>query len=245
MATLVLIPAGDGTPVTFSTMWSAEHIDSVFQCLAPKSTEEKRKFVIVPTQIYEDMDIGAKTALANLFMAEFGEPVLYARNNKDECYYLGAPRDIMKDGGMLIVVPGAPEAIYMQRPDHAPKRAKIPRPPNAYIIYRKERHQKIKKERPALTNNQISMILGRTWNMEKSEIRLLYKQKADIVKEEHRRMYPDYQYRPRRPSDRRRRNTPLSNPAATIAATATQFAVNQVAAAAVAPAGPAAQQNIV
>jgi hypothetical protein len=68
MATLVLIPAGDGTPVTFSTMWSAEHIDSVFQCLAPKSTEEKRKFVIVPTQIYEDMDIGAKTALANLFM---------------------------------------------------------------------------------------------------------------------------------------------------------------------------------
>lgn len=92
------------------------------------------------------------------------------------------------------------------------------------------------------------MILGRTWNMEKSEIRLLYKQKADIVKEEHRRMYPDYQYRPRRPSDRRRRNTALSNPAATIAATATQFAINQIAAAAVAPAAPAApaaQQNVV
>jgi hypothetical protein len=84
------------------------------------------------------------------------------------------------------------------------------------------------------------MILGRTWNMEKAEVRHLYKQKADIVKEEHRRKYPDYQYRPRRPSDRRRRNTPLNNPAATIVATATQFAANQVAAAA-----PAAQQSIV
>jgi hypothetical protein len=68
MTNLILIPAGDGTPVTFSTIWSAEHIDSVFQCLAPKCTEEKRNFVIVPTQIYEDMDVGAKTALANLFM---------------------------------------------------------------------------------------------------------------------------------------------------------------------------------
>ncbi|KAM0195116.1 hypothetical protein ACHAPA_005713 [Fusarium lateritium] len=238
MTTLVLIPAGDGTPVTFITIWSAEHIDSVFQCLAPKSTEEKRKFVIVPTQIYEGMDIGAKTALANLFMAEFGEPVLYARDNKDECYYLGAPGDIMKDGGMLIVVPGAPEAIYMQRPDHGPKRVKIPRPPNAYIIYRKERHQKIKKERPTLTNNQISMILGRTWNMEDTEVRHLYKLKADAVKEEHRRKYPDYQYRPRRPSDRRRRNTPLSNPAATIVATASQFLASQAAMPVAAPVVP-------
>ncbi|KAF5674900.1 mating type [Fusarium heterosporum] len=205
MSSLILMPPGGGPPMLFTTPWTSKHVNHIFQCLSNKSKESKCKFVVVPASIYESMDIGAKTALANLFLVEFGEPVLFARDNKDECYYLGVPRELIKNGGMLAVLPGAPEAVYMQRPVQALKPVKIPRPANAYILYRKERHQVIKQRHPAITNNQISQVLGRCWNMETREVRALYKQKADILKEEHRRLHPDYQYRPRRPSERRRR----------------------------------------
>lgn len=35
------------------------------------------------------------------------------------------------------------------------KPAKIRRPPNAYILYRKERHSMVKEANPTITNNQI------------------------------------------------------------------------------------------
>ncbi|KAM0355681.1 hypothetical protein ACHAPU_000066 [Fusarium lateritium] len=205
MSSYVLMPPGGGPPMLIVTLWTSKHINNIFQCLSSKSKESKCKFVIVPAPIYESMDIGAKTALANMFLVEFGEPVLFARDNNDECYYLGVPRELMKNGGMLVAIPGAPEAIFMQRPMQASKPVKIPRPANAYILYRKERHQMIKQRHPAITNNQISQVLGRCWNMETREVRAQYKEKADILKEEHRRLHPDYQYRPRRPCERRRR----------------------------------------
>lgn len=35
------------------------------------------------------------------------------------------------------------------------KEKKIPRPPNAYILYRKERHSLVKETNPGITNNEI------------------------------------------------------------------------------------------
>nr|CAD59615.3 putative mating type protein MAT-2 [Colletotrichum musae] len=250
MSTLVLMGPGSVHPQVYHTQWTSEHIDSVFQCLVPKE-KQLRKLIDIPAELYEQMDQGAKAGLANLFMVEFGEPVLYARDNKKGCYYLGVPRDFLSDGGMLLNAQGAHEAIFLQRPELSVNRVHVPRPPNAYILYRKERHQIVKNKRPDITNNEISQILGRCWNMETSEVRLYYKKKADEIKEEHKRLHPDYQYRPRRPSERRRRQHPhtilisaqTSAPAPTQLGNLPQFsAPAQV----VAPAQlAAAQQNIV
>lgn len=101
------------------------------------------------------LDRTHECSLILLLRVEFGEPVLYARDNDKGCYYVGVPRDFLGDGGMLLNAQGAHEAIFMQRPELSAIRVHVPRPPNAYILYRKERHQIIKEKRPDITNNEI------------------------------------------------------------------------------------------
>ncbi|KAG8671786.1 hypothetical protein FPOAC2_05146 [Fusarium poae] len=207
MSTLILMGQASIAPSVYQSGWTTEHIDSVFQLLLPRE-KQNLKFVEISTELYGQMDEGARAAIANLFMVEFGESVLYARDNEKGCWYLGVPRDLVADGGMLLTAPGAPETIYAQRPELSIPRPRIPRPPNAYILYRKERHQIVKGKRPGITNNEISQVLGRCWNAETPDVRRYYKKKADEIKEEHKRLYPDYQYRPRKSSERRRRQHP-------------------------------------
>lgn len=81
-------------------------------------------------------------------------------------YYLGAPRHFVSGGGMILRPDGS-EPIWIMRseahfqtatvcpPPLPAKPVKIPRPPNAYILYRKERHSVVKEARPGITNNEI------------------------------------------------------------------------------------------
>ncbi|KAJ5780952.1 High mobility group superfamily [Penicillium paradoxum] len=85
--------------------------------------------------------------------------------------------------------------------------AKVPRPPNCFILYRQANHQLVKDANPGVSNNEISRILGARWNNESPAIREQYTQLADDLKREHAIKHPDYQYAPRRPSERRRRIT--------------------------------------
>ena len=55
--------------------------------------------------------------------------------------------------------------------------------------------------------NLIAKILGEQWRGETRETRTFYKAKADQAKLEHVTRYPDYQYRPRRPEEKKRRMT--------------------------------------
>lgn len=47
-----------------------------------------------------------------------------------------------------------------------PKEKKIPRPPNAYILYRKERHNVVRDAHPGITNNEICKYLPPLFSME-------------------------------------------------------------------------------
>ncbi|KXG45749.1 High mobility group, superfamily [Penicillium griseofulvum] len=94
--------------------------------------------------------------------------------------------------------------------------AKIPRPPNCFILYRQANHHLVKNANPGLSNNEISRILGARWNNETPEVRHQFTRLANDLKREHAIKHPDYQYAPRRPEDRRRRTRPRA--AAAIAA---------------------------
>nr|ASU89329.1 mating-type protein MAT1-2-1 [Thielaviopsis paradoxa] len=87
----------------------------------------------------------------------------------------------------------------------ASSKPKIPRPPNAYILYRKERHQDLKKSRPGIDNNEISRILGRRWREEPESVRMHYKKQAEDYKTQFMKTFPDYQYRPRKAAEKKQR----------------------------------------
>lgn len=105
------------------------------------------------------------------------------------------------------------------------KKAKLPRPPNAFILYRQRHHPRVKEAYPDLHNNQIckslssrrgffllltfvaAIILGKQWKSEDIAVKALYKRKADDLKKKHMEDHPDYQYQPRKPAEKKRRMT--------------------------------------
>ncbi|KAK5163339.1 uncharacterized protein LTR77_010712 [Saxophila tyrrhenica] len=85
----------------------------------------------------------------------------------------------------------------------SPPKDKIPRPANAFILYRKDWHPVI----PGLHNNDISVIIGRQWKEESEGIKELYKRKSEEAKRQHAIDHPGYQYQPRKPSEKKKRMT--------------------------------------
>ncbi|KAJ5124711.1 High mobility group superfamily [Penicillium bovifimosum] len=83
--------------------------------------------------------------------------------------------------------------------------AHVPRPPNCFILYRQANHHIVKESNPGVSNNEISRILGNRWKNERPEVRERYTRLADQLKREHAVKHPNYQYAPRRPSERKRR----------------------------------------
>ncbi|EAS35052.3 HMG domain-containing protein [Coccidioides immitis RS] len=86
------------------------------------------------------------------------------------------------------------------------KAAKVPRPPNAFILYRQHHHPLIKAAHPEYHNNDISILLGKKWKLENAETKAHFKALADKIKRKHAEDHPDYQYAPRKPSEKKRRS---------------------------------------
>lgn len=75
----------------------------------------------------------------------------------------------------MVLAAGGSEPVWIKRvepkaevaaicpPPFPRKQVKIPRPPNAYILYRKERHSMIKRDNPNITNNEICEFLVLLW----------------------------------------------------------------------------------
>ncbi|PHH82639.1 hypothetical protein CDD82_5275 [Ophiocordyceps australis] len=175
--------------------------------------------------IYRTLHDGARDYIANKFMEHIGQSVIYVLDgNGPDRVYLGAPRHFLAGSGKIFCLPG--DKLYWTRDYGAhtmntaesssnsepKKEVTIRRPPNAYILYRKERHHLVKNSNPKITNNEISQILGKAWNLETPEIRLKYKIMSDDLKKALLEKHPDYQYRPRRPSERRRRRRTQKSP---------------------------------
>ncbi|KAG9230091.1 mating-type protein Mat a-1, partial [Amylocarpus encephaloides] len=83
--------------------------------------------------------------------------------------------------------------------------ARVPRPANAFIKYRVYHHATIIANNPGIHNNEISQIIGKMWANETEDVRAHFKAQAEEARQEHLRKYPDYQYQPRKPSEKKRR----------------------------------------
>lgn len=87
------------------------------------------------------------------------------------------------------------------------KKMKVPRPANAFILYRQHWHPHYKQHNKEMHNNEISRELGRRWKMEAASVKEQYKKLAEELKAKHAELYPDYQYAPRRRGEKKRRMT--------------------------------------
>ncbi|OAK98100.1 hypothetical protein IQ06DRAFT_279168 [Phaeosphaeriaceae sp. SRC1lsM3a] len=75
---------------------------------------------------------------------------------------------------------------------------KIPRPRNAFILYRQHHQQAIITRNPGLNNPDISKIIGEQWKAESEESKKVWQDLAQEEKVRHQEQYPDYRYQPRR-----------------------------------------------
>ncbi|KAH8892050.1 hypothetical protein GQ53DRAFT_806406 [Thozetella sp. PMI_491] len=75
---------------------------------------------------------------------------------------------------------------------------KVPRPRNAFILYRQHHQGQVAQNNPGLANPEISKIIGELWRDEPEERKNTWKRLAEQEKQRHQQQYPDYRYQPRR-----------------------------------------------
>ncbi|KAF4984448.1 hypothetical protein FZEAL_411 [Fusarium zealandicum] len=232
------LPNATAEPTPVFSKFTPDTMNMVWECLRAEF-QQSVDVLKIHGFLYRQFDDGAKIYFARMIMKLVKERVMYCYDgNGDDCVYLGAPRHFATDAGLVINPAGSTYPVWIRRPEGVAKRqlveepkakpvpakqAKIPRPPNAYILYRKERHSMVKDMNPGITNNEISQVLGKCWNMESREVRAKYKDQAEVIKQNHREKHPGYQYKPRRPYEKRRRNTTSSGTEGDASAVATQF----------------------
>ena len=92
-----------------------------------------------------------------------------------------------------------PEIDAPRKPTHQKKKAEnhIPRPPNAFILFRssfiKSNHVSNEVE---TDHSQLSKIIGMTWQSMPEEERKFWHSKALDAQAEHKKKYPNYAFRP-------------------------------------------------
>ncbi|KAK1963872.1 HMG box protein [Colletotrichum sublineola] len=75
---------------------------------------------------------------------------------------------------------------------------KVPRPRNAFILYRQHHQAHVIAQHPGLSNPEISKIIGEQWRIQPDDVKESWKKLAEEEKIRHQRQYPDYRYQPRR-----------------------------------------------
>ncbi|KAK5100070.1 putative alpha-1,6-mannosyltransferase mnn11 [Exophiala xenobiotica] len=75
---------------------------------------------------------------------------------------------------------------------------KIPRPRNAFILYRQHQHAPVVAQHPGLPNPDISKIIGAQWKQLSEKDKNEWKALAEQEKARHAQQFPEYRYRPKR-----------------------------------------------
>ncbi|KAI0406988.1 hypothetical protein F4802DRAFT_605829 [Xylaria palmicola] len=78
------------------------------------------------------------------------------------------------------------------------KAPKVPRPRNAFILYRQAWQGHFASQHPGLANPEISKLIGEKWREQPESVKNDWKQLAEQEKIRHQRQYPGYRYQPRR-----------------------------------------------
>jgi hypothetical protein len=101
----------------------------------------------------------------------------------------------------------APETKSAGKSGSRGGKAEVRRPPNAFILYRTDRHPILKQADPSLHNNDISRKVGKEWKQVPGAVQAAYKARAERIKRQHAIDNPGYQYAPRKPGQKKHRTS--------------------------------------
>ncbi|KAG8166830.1 hypothetical protein KVR01_002519 [Diaporthe batatas] len=75
---------------------------------------------------------------------------------------------------------------------------KIPRPPNSWILFRRDKSKQLREANPNISTGEVSTEAARQWKALSAEEKGFYQEMARQAAEDHKTQYPDYVYRPAR-----------------------------------------------
>ncbi|KAJ2873388.1 slightly ste11-like protein [Coemansia aciculifera] len=90
-----------------------------------------------------------------------------------------------------------------KRASRATKPKRTPRPPNAFILYRKAKQAEVIRDHPGVSNKDVSCIIGQMWKSEEPHVQDKFREQAEVEKKKHKDQYPNYKYQPRKPKNKR------------------------------------------
>nr|GAT55638.1 predicted protein [Mycena chlorophos] len=73
----------------------------------------------------------------------------------------------------------------------------IPRPPNAWILYRSDKTKELRRGAKAQLAADESRVISALWRNERPEIKAAYERRAAVAACQHREKYPEYRYQPK------------------------------------------------
>lgn len=82
-----------------------------------------------------------------------------------------------------------------------------PRPMNCWLLFRDEKHKQLKQQHPHLTVQQISTICSMDWKKLTAAEKNIWKARAGEAKTLHELMFPGYKYAPRKPGQKKKRQS--------------------------------------
>ncbi|CAG8478260.1 19738_t:CDS:2 [Dentiscutata erythropus] len=97
-----------------------------------------------------------------------------------------------------IIEPSALDVSNSSEKPRARKPKRTPRPPNAFILYRKNKQPDVVAQNKNLTNAEVSKVISKMWWKETEEIRFQWEKLADRMKLKHMQDHPDYVYQPKK-----------------------------------------------
>ncbi|KAI9228125.1 MAG: hypothetical protein DHS80DRAFT_115, partial [Piptocephalis tieghemiana] len=71
------------------------------------------------------------------------------------------------------------------------------RPPNAFILYRRDRQAQLRLLNPGIANQEVSCLLGTAWGKEDEAVKERYRKLANELKVANARVYDGLEFRPR------------------------------------------------
>ncbi|VBB73642.1 MAT+ sexual cell fertilization-promoting factor encoded by the FPR1 gene [Podospora comata] len=162
------------------------------------------KVIVLDAQMFSIMPDHTKKGVLNTMKSYLGgADAMYARDADNGQVVILGPRRLMESN--ITIVGSTTVWDPKKRHVQATAEAKIPRPPNAYILYRKDQQAALKAANPGIPNNDISVMTGGMWKKESPEVRAEYQRRATEIKAKLMSAHPHYRYVPRRSSEIRRR----------------------------------------
>ncbi|KAJ1953763.1 hypothetical protein EC988_002806 [Linderina pennispora] len=91
----------------------------------------------------------------------------------------------------------------IKRAGRVTKPKRTPRPPNAFILYRKAKQAEVIRDNPGVSNKDVSCIIGQMWKAEDPSVQDKFREQAELEKKKHKELHPNYKYQPRKPKNKR------------------------------------------